>query len=174
MFRNLLFVVYLVFVGSICASGSVQRQFDPGYYLSTNELVVVGVLISDSAVDPPDRIERMPNWYYPTNRGCVVIEQVLQQAEGLFYVPGDTVCFRYRTNGTARNADSPELAYTATNSGSWALGVPVGRRGMYGLRRLDDEGLRRGVWFSLTDSLENEILEILVEEGVGPPKSEIH
>lgn len=163
MFRNQLCVVGLVIVGSICAHGSVQRQFDPEYYLSTNVLVVQGVLISDSEVAPLDRIERVENWYYPTNRGCIVIEQVLQQAEGMGFAPGDTVCFRYRTNGTARNADDPELAITVTNTGSWALGVPVGRVGMYGLRRLDEAGFRRGVWFSLTESMENVIREKLVE-----------
>jgi len=148
--------ISFISTGAICSS----YPYDPGLYVYWNEIVVEGTLISNNEVPEESRLEQDPGWFFPTNRACVLVNRAAWQNEGPAVEKGDTLCFRYRTSNIARNEDVPDIMRQVGN-GETGLGVAVGTTGLYSIGIARDGSLRKGVWFSLSEVQECEVLDFI-------------
>jgi len=156
----LLFFAAQILGPSTTFCSQIKVDFDPGIFVGWNDLVVEGVLVHLTDVEPRE-LSWSKGFLYPGQEGKIQVNAVKYNKTEFAIMPGDTITLFNRTsNKGINNPAKPGIIMELSGTCS-EITVQVGSRGLFGVDTGPSDQIRPGIWFFCSGKRAEKILEFM-------------
>ncbi len=160
---GLLFVMATSCMAAGLLEPSGQEEFSSRLYLTKNQCVFEGFLLSNNEIFDPALLvpqSGKEGWFYRTKQAVVIVEKVWKDLPSRL-ATGDTISFLYPVGSYGYNKDFPGHTRWIEDTRNGPLGVTVGTSSLFCLNIGETGTFQKGKFFLLKGTQKTEILEYL-------------